>query len=124
MLAKKETLQHSSISASEQSPSSSLWLSARSMEQRKQQKLKQEETERNEVAQAQRDIQQREQEKIKERERQLLEYERKQKENAYNVIPIPAPETHLTLESSISVQIPNDDVLTEDFESFSASTFL
>ncbi|KAG7387392.1 hypothetical protein PHYPSEUDO_014155 [Phytophthora pseudosyringae] len=140
MLAKKETpngtpLPHSN---GDSQSTSSLWLSARSMEQIKQQKIQQKEKERTDELEAQkrREIEQRE----KEKERELLERRKHEHEQAAKLaeekrireerarVAERAREAQLAME--LEKLARDDDVelhdatLSEDLDAFSSSSFL
>ncbi|KAI9912022.1 hypothetical protein PsorP6_008798 [Peronosclerospora sorghi] len=139
MLAKKETPNGSPLAhSSGGSQSSSLWLSARSMEQIKQQKMHQKEKERTEelLALKRRETEQRE----KEKERELAERRNKEQEQTAKL----AEEKRLREERARDAErlrlaqlameqeklAHNDDVelhdatLSEDLDAFSSSSFL
>lgn len=140
LLAKKDAPNGKSLIQSEANQSSSLWLSARSMEQIKQQKIQQKEKERNDELEAQRrrEIEQREKEKEREREElerrnleqqgvirqaeedRLREERRREAERA-RAAQRAAEREKLNREDDIE---HNEHRLTEDLESFSSSSFL
>nr|CCA21963.1 conserved hypothetical protein [Albugo laibachii Nc14] len=132
MLAKKDTMNGSVSIHSEVTQSSSLWLSARSMEQMKQQQIKQEEKERNEEMEAQRQRQMEQREKEKQREREEFQRRKEQQEFALKLAQEERVREarHATsgrptlLPEAIETHHTNHHVLKEDLESFSSSSFL
>ncbi|KAF4322001.1 hypothetical protein BBO99_00004350 [Phytophthora kernoviae] len=138
MLAKKDTPNGTPAAQSTESQSSSLWLSARSMEQIKQQKIQQKEKERTDELQAlkRRETEQREKEKQREQqERRKIEQEQSAKlAEEKRLREERAREAERARLEQIAIQreklARDDDVelhdatLSEDLESFSSSSFL
>ncbi|RLN55117.1 hypothetical protein BBJ29_003471 [Phytophthora kernoviae] len=138
MLAKKDTPNGTPAAQSTENQSSSLWLSARSMEQIKQQKIQQKEKERTDELQAlkRRETEQREKEKQREQqERRKIEQEQSAKlAEEKRLREERAREAERARLEQIAIQreklARDDDVelhdatLSEDLESFSSSSFL
>ncbi|KAL7688165.1 putative bromodomain, NET domain, Bromodomain-like superfamily, NET domain superfamily protein [Plasmopara halstedii] len=140
MLAKKETSNGTSLilSNGESHSASSLWFSARSMEQIKQQKIQQKEKERTDELEAQkrREIEQRE----KEKERELVERQKQEQELAEKIVEEKrlrderarqAERARLEQLAMVNDKLIRDDdvelhdvTLSEDLDAFSSSSFL
>lgn len=138
MLAKKDAPPGKSLLQSDDNESSSLWLSARSMEQQKQQKIQQKEKERSEELEAQRRREAEQREKEREREREEAEQRKrelaKQQEEA-RLRDERAKEAERDRAARRAaerekLQTPeeelehHDHTLNEDLETFSSSSFL
>lgn len=140
LLAKKETTASKTPGRSDENggSTSSLWLSARSMEQMKQQKLQQQEKERTEEIEAHRKREMVLREKEKEREIEEMMRLKKEQEEAARLAEeeqLRTYEAEKARASQRAVQrekmvrdVEQDDThehaLTEDLESFSSSSFL
>lgn len=135
LLAQKAASSGKSPMHPEESSTSSLWLSARSMEQQKQQKLQQKEKARSDELEAQRrrEMEQREREKERERE-ELARRKEAQEAQELRVREERAREAERARAAQRAVErekLTRDDdtelhehTLTEDLESFSSSSFL
>lgn len=134
LLAQKESSSGKSPIRPEESQTSSLWLSARSMEQMKQQKLQQKKA-RSEELEAQRRREQEQREREKEREREEVERRKQEQETqerrvheervqeAERARVAQRAVEHEKL-SQVDDTEEHEHTLTEDLESFSSSSFL
>ncbi|GLE03758.1 hypothetical protein PINS_up012660 [Pythium insidiosum] len=141
LLAQKESSTTNSLMQPEENQSSSLWMSARSMEQMKQQKIQQKEKERVDELEAQRRRDHELREKEKEREREEVERQKLEQEAAQRVAREErdmrdraaeaerARAAHRVAEreklvAGEELDDHQDHSLTEDLETFSSSSFL
>lgn len=138
MLAKKDAPPGGkSLIRSEDNESSSLWLSARSMEQQKQQKIQQKEKERSEELEAQRrrDAEFREKEKEREeaeRRKQELAVQQAEQDRLRDERAREAERERAARRAALREKVlapeeeleHHDHTLNEDLETFSSSSFL
>jgi len=135
LLAQKESSNGSTPIHPEDSQTSSLWLSARSMEQMKQQKLQQKERERSDELEAQRRREAEQREREKEREREEVERRKQEIEAQEERVRVErareAERARAAQRAVAREKLTRDDdteqhehTLTEDLESFSSSSFL